>query len=237
MMPPPQKYDFGDEDDPRKRTQPYAAQAAVGDLDESIGAAAERFGPFDQVSNGLEQRHGGRQGGGRKGEGGRQGGTRTGGWRSPLPSPFRPPPSPLLLKSSTEAANWPCDPPGTLLPSGPLIVVAPAIPPLSRLPGATKIARSATGWQSRQECRSMARRAWIASLSAWALMALAGCAENSLVLQGRLQQAKQQQDALAGRTSSLRNATRAWKRAMRIGRRNWRCRGSRRGWPRSIWPP
>ena len=49
----------------------------------------------------------------------------------------------------------------------------------------------------------MARRAWIASLSALALMALAGCAENALVLQGRLQQSKQQQESLARQNQQL----------------------------------
>ena len=58
MMPAPQKYNFGEEDGLRIRAQPDAAKPAVGDLDESIRAAAERLGPFDQVGDGLEQRHG-----------------------------------------------------------------------------------------------------------------------------------------------------------------------------------
>ena len=55
----------------------------------------------------------------------------------------------------------------------------------------------------------MARCAWIASLWALALVALGGCADNPMVLQGRINQYEQQQVAMSRQNQQLQDRTRS----------------------------
>ncbi len=49
----------------------------------------------------------------------------------------------------------------------------------------------------------MPRRGWISSLSVWALLCVAGCADNPMVLQGRMAQTERQEQALAKQNEQL----------------------------------
>ena len=61
----------------------------------------------------------------------------------------------------------------------------------------------------------MARCAWIASLWALALVALGGCADNPMVLQGRISQYEQQQVAMSRQNQQLQDRAGAWTRRTR----------------------